>query len=221
MVIGRATKEIAKDEEILWPYVAASPDNAITQQQYKKVWGFTCDCHICTLEAQSPAEQQKERQSAIAATKEFFGSNAPSKATTESIEKAEQLWKKLEKTYDKQIFANSPRLGLVDLGIWQCRAYQTLNAPHKVAEHAEGVLRDLGYNTSSEGDRLQVDRTHCHLEGTAIEAAMQAAHAYRAQGKKQLADEYEKFGRELFVTMHGESESGAFAENYGATIKHV
>lgn len=214
-MIVRATKDIAQGEEILAPYVIADADNAVTQQQYEKIWGFTCGCHICTLEAKTPPEQRKERQAAIAEAKEFFQNNSPASPTKASITRAEQLYEKTEKTYDAEVFKDSPRLGLVDLGVWMCRAYHTTNAPKKLTAAAETVLRNLGFILQIDGQSLSTKRGFCHLEGSAIEAAMRAAHAYRGQGKKELGDEFEEFGRELYVTLHGETRG--FRENYNAT----
>lgn len=214
-MIVRATQDIAKDEEILSPYVIADADNLVTQQQYEKVWGFTCKCHICTLEAETPPEQRKERQAAILELKRFFEDNSPASPTKASITRAEQLFEKTEKTYDAEAFKDSPRLGLVDLGIWLCRAYHTTNAPKKLTAAAEGVLRNLGFIVKVEGQTLSISREFCHLEGSAIEAAMRAAHAYRGQGKKKLGDEFEKLGREFYVTMHGEARG--FKANYNAS----
>lgn len=214
-MILRSTRFIAAGEEILSPYVMADADNTITQQQYEKVWGFTCHCHICTLEAETPEPQRKERQTAIAEAKAFFENNSPAQPSKASILRAERLVEKIEKTYDPIVFNTSPRLGLVDLGIWLCRAYQTTAAAKKLTLAAEAVLRNLGYIVDIEGQKLSTKREHCHLDGSAIEAAMRAAHAHRGLGRQGLGDAFEGLGRELYVTMHGENRG--FRANYNAS----
>lgn len=214
-MIVRATRDIARGEEIFAPYVVADADNAVTQQQYEKVWGFTCTCHICTLEAQTPPEQRKARRAAIAEANSFFESNSPASPTKASIAHAERLYEKMDMTYDVEAFKDSPRLGLVDLGIWLSRAYHTTNAPKKLTSAAEGVLRNLGFVVQINEQTLNIKRDYCHLEGSAIEAAMRAAHAYRGQGRKKLGEEFEKLGRELYVTLHGETRG--FKANYNAS----
>lgn len=194
MTIVRATRDIAADEEILAPYVVADADNAVTQQQYEKVWGFTCKCRICTLEPTTPEPQQKERQAAIAEARVFFESNSPASPTKASITQAEQLFQKIEKTYDPQSFKDSPRLGLVDLGTWLCRAYQSTDAPKNLLAAAEGVLRNLGFIVEIDGENVIVKREACHLEGSAIEAAMRAAHIWRGMRKKRLGNQFEELG---------------------------
>lgn len=216
MMIVRATRDIAQDEEILSPYVIADADNTVTQKQYETIWGFTCKCHLCTLEAETPEAERKERQAAIAEAKSFFEKNSPASPTKASITQAEQLLKKIGKTYDEEAFQGSPRLGLVDVGIWLCRAYQTTHAAAKLTGQAEAVLGNLGFQIETVGQKLNAVRTHCHLEGSAIEAAMRAAHAHRGLGNKQLGDEFEKLGREFYVTMHGEARG--FKENYNASM---
>lgn len=217
MMSVRATRDIAAGEEILSPYVLADADNAVTQQQYQTVWGFTCACHICTLEAQTPAEQRKHRQAAIAEVKAFFEKNPPASPSKASILRAERLFEKTEKTYDAQTFKDSPRLALVDVGTWLCRAYQSTNAAKKLTAAAEALLRDLGFVVQVDGQKLRTRREFCHLDGAAIEAAMRAAHAYRGLGKRELGNEFERLGRELYVTMHGEARG--FGETYGAVLK--
>lgn len=215
-MIVRSTRAIASGEEILSPYVIADADNSITQEQYEKVWGFTCRCHICTLEAETPENQRKERQAAIKEAKEFFANNSPAEPTKASTLRAERLYERMEGTFDQNAFKDSPRLGLVDLGIWLCRAYHTTNAPKKLTAAAEALLRNLGFMITIGGQELEVRREHCHLEGSAIEAAMRAAHAYRGQGKKQLGDDFERLGSEFYVTMHGETRG--FKEKYNGTL---
>ena len=214
MMIVRATRDIAADSEILSPYVVADADNTVTQQQYEKVWGFACKCYICTLEAETPETQRKKRQAAISEAKAFFESSSPASPTKASVLRAERLFEKIEKTYDETAFKDSPRLGLVDVGIWLCRAYQSTNDPKKLTAAAEAVLRNLGFIMQVEGEKLSVRREFCHLEGSAIEAAMRAAHAYRGMGRKKLGGEIEALGREFYVTMHGEAKG--FKANYNA-----
>lgn len=216
-MIIRSTRSIASGEEIFAPYVIADADNSVTQEQYEKVWGFTCTCHICTLEAQTPENQRKERQAVIKEAKEFFAKNHPAEPTKSSILRAEKLYERMEGTFDEQTFKSSPRLGLVDVGVWLCRAYQTSNAPKKLTIAAEALLRNLGFVVTIDGQKLTTKREHCHLEGSAIEAAMRAAHAYRGQGRKQLGDEFERLGREFYVTLHGETRG--FKENYNGTLE--
>jgi len=60
---------------------------------------------------------------------------------------------------------------------------------------------------------LVVDRTHCHFEGMAVDAAMYAAHALYTQGQKKLGAQYEGFAREAWRVLHAETRG--FRERFG------
>ncbi|KAK4543021.1 hypothetical protein LTR36_006019 [Oleoguttula mirabilis] len=216
MMIVRATKDIAAEQEILMPYHLADADNGITQANFQRQWGFKCDCAICTAEARSPATQRKQRAKLVEDAKQFLkthGPSAKSQPSTATITKAEKLYAKLQDTYDKQLFHDTPRIALVSLGIWLCQVRTHKPVPSVIIATAMGVLRDLGYSVVTAGPRVQFDRTHCHLESAAIDAAMYAAQSYIAQGEPGLGLQFEGFAKELYRTLYGEVRG--FEERYG------
>ena len=213
MMIIRATRDITKDEEILMPYRLPNPINAITQEELQKIWGFKCDCSICTAEASSPSFQRKKRAQLI--EKATLLLKSPPNKPGSTLAQVEKLIIQLTNTYDERKFENKPRLGLVAPGLWLCQAYKEQAQHKKILEAATGLLRNLGFVVMIKGTTVDVERNHCLVEGRAMDAAMFAAHALRATGKGEAARQMEDLAKGLYLVMFGEMRG--FEDRYGSS----
>ncbi len=126
----------------------------------------------------------------------------PNRAT---IAKAEQLYAKMDSTYDKEVFANVPRLSLVNIGMWLIWAYQVPGSYDKCLNAAKKLLHNLGFRVEvqSPGQPLRIDCTYCYSDGDEIEAAMCAAFSCFCRDETTLARQYGVFAKERYQIMHG------------------
>lgn len=220
MIIVRAAKDIKNGDEIFIAYRAPGFDNDATVEQLQKSWKFRCDCSICTAEAATTVPQHKERKALIKEVAAFLENHR--KATDycsdeTTITKAENLYAKLNATYDKKIFANVPRIALAYLGEWICGVYQTEQKMHKVIDASHRVLHDLGYQVEVNGQSLSIDRTHCYAEILDIDAVMYAARACFYFRKTTLGKQYEELAKERYSTANRELRG--FVQRYGDSDK--
>ena len=207
MMILRAVRDIAKDEEILHPYLLPDAINATTQEKLQKTFGFECDCRICLAEAASPVRQRKSRKELIEKLQALLRTRVPSAQSLNrkaSITQVENLSGRLRTTYEGQPFENTPRLGLIAPGLWLCEAYRYDSYHDKMIKTAISLLRDLGFSVSVTGKDVAIDREHGQLDGNAIEAAMYAAHGYNHQGNTSIGTQLEDFAKSLYLLISGE-----------------
>lgn len=197
------------------PYRLPHSLNAVTQNELRKMWGFYCDCGICTAEAK-PSPNIRHRSQLIRDASAFLSSHTlalQNNTNRRDIAQAEALFSRLRTTYDDRIFERNPRLGLVDLGLWLCEAYDRNGLHDKLDKAAIGLLGDLGYVVVLAGQKLDIDRRYCHCVSTAIEAALYAAKAHRIQGDAAIEKQTEEFARGLYWMMNGETRE--FDDKYG------
>ncbi|KAK5130014.1 hypothetical protein LTR08_002530 [Meristemomyces frigidus] len=215
MMIVRATKDIPAGAEILMPYISVDPDVAEMQKKLQKSWAFKCDCVICSAEEKSEPSQRKARAALVQEINQFLRPHKPTaqyRPREAIVNTAEQIYARLEQTYDPKLFQNLPRIALAHLGFWLCHA--RISGPETVTiTSAMRVLRSLGYSVVVSGGSVQFDHTHCHLLDLAIDAAMYAAQAYLAKGEAGIGNQFEGFAMGLYRTMFG--EMGGFKERYG------
>ena len=215
MMIVRAIRDIAKGEEILMPYRLPDAVNAITQEELGKTWAFKCDCGLCIAEAASSSSQRKYRSHLIEKTRARLSVSPLSPQDQHdkpSLAQVEKLFAKLKNTYEGRSFEYRPRLGLVAPGLWLCQAYKYSGSRDKIIKTAIALLQNLGFIITVAGHTVSIDRRHCQLEGTAIDAAMYAAHAFYSRGDAGFGHQMEEFARSLYMIINGETRD--FEDRY-------
>ena len=211
----RATRAIAKDEEILMPYRLPNAVNATTQAELQQIWGFKCNCGICIAEAASTSVQRKQRvqliekATALLSLRPSSSAAAKDQYTPARTAQVEKLATQLSRTYDERHFAQKPRLGLIALDAWLCKAYKHQASHAKALEAAVALLRDLGFciTFDAAGQPVgEVERQHCLVESRAVDAALYAAGALRAggQGDEEAALRMEELAKSLWIALYGD-----------------
>lgn len=206
-MILRATREIRQGEEICMPYRLPHPDNAVTQGELQKIWGFKCDCSLCRVEAATPGQEKRQRSELIGKAMEFLSKNKLKegvKMNKKMIDQAARMHERLATTYDEKRFDKMPRPGLVGLGMWLCEAYIGKEDYTKVIEYSMRLLCDMGFVVRVDGDQLDVARDFCCLEVRSVGAATYAAKAYKAKGNVIISRKMEALAREFYETLNGE-----------------
>lgn len=206
MILIRATKNIAKNEEITMRYM--NPNGTISdfQETLQKTWKFKCSCALCKAEMQVSTRLQERRMAAIEEAGQFLEPHVLSHgnhSTAAVIGRVEALYHKIEATYSDSLFKNLPRPALGAIGAWLATAYALQKAEKPAIDWSLQVLRDLGVFVKVKKDRIRFDRTNCRLDMTGINAAMYAASAYKRMDRKELAEQMIDFGKELYRTLCG------------------
>lgn len=209
VMILRATRDISKGEEILMPYRLPNADNAVTQSELEKIWGFKCDCQLCQTEAKAPPSQRRQRSQTVKEAEEVLSSSpisASKQAVKKSMARVERLMEKLEKSYDADTYEKQPRLALVPPGLWLCKAYACHGDWEKVKQSSFSLLRNLGYVTTASGDgkKLSLDRAHCLLVDDAISATILGLWAAEHLQNAAHKDFLDGLARGLYETLNGE-----------------
>lgn len=215
MMMVRATRDIVKGDEISMPYLLPNANNATTQKKLEKTWAFKCDCGLCKAEAASSSSQRRYRAQLLeklGALVAIAPLSSQCQRPERSIGQIEKLFAKLENTYDERTFKERPRLGLVAPGWWLCQAYKRNESRDKVIEASIALLRNLGFIVTMNKHTVDIDRRYCLLEGTAIFAAVYAAHALYSRGDDGIGHQMEEFARSLSVIINGETRD--FEERY-------
>ncbi|RMZ18041.1 hypothetical protein D0860_00011 [Hortaea werneckii] len=209
MMLVHATKDIAKGQEILIPYLEPEMDHAVTSARLQGQWGFTCHCLICTAETKGSQTQRAKRTALVKKAEEMLSQHVPDLIGLPNplvVAKFEELYSQLKETYDCKTFATVPRVALVEVGTWLCQSCWNYWDPAKLAETAVRVLRDAGYGINIVGQRLQVDYTHCMIGNGAVDGSIYAWTAYARQGERKLAEQFKTLSAQLYFATRGTME---------------
>ncbi|EGP88877.1 uncharacterized protein MYCGRDRAFT_39064 [Zymoseptoria tritici IPO323] len=210
-MIIRATKDIAKDEEILHTYVEANDDHEQFQKTLQRSWDFKCRCRLCVAESKTSGQQRKHRMGLFKTANEFLRASPvnPVKAPAKHlVTQAEKLWKRLDESYDDKVFTRGlPRRGLRDLAHWLCMAHMLLGSHHStIQDWATRCLQSQGILISMVDHKLIVDRKLSQHDDTGVHAATYLASVYQDQDPA-IATQLEGLASELYQirvgSMHG------------------
>ncbi|KAJ9150382.1 SET domain-containing protein [Pleurostoma richardsiae] len=80
MLILRATRDIAKDDEIFQQYVPVKAHLALRQTQFRQGWGFECRCTLCEGQARSNPESLDKRTQLLKQIEKIAHKRPPSGA---------------------------------------------------------------------------------------------------------------------------------------------
>lgn len=193
MMLLHATKDIAKGQEILIPYLTPAMDHAVTSVRLQRQWGFSCHCAICTAETKGSQAQREKRTALVKKAEEMLSQHEPDLTglpTALLVAKFEELYSQLRGTYDHTTVTTAPRVALVQVGKWLCQSCWNYWDTVKLAGTAVGVLRDAGYGITTVGQQLQVDFAHCMSGNGAVDGSIYAWTAYLKQGGLELAEQF-------------------------------
>ena len=216
LMIIRATKDIDKATEITMPYRAAEFDHIETRKALQKGWKFNCDCDLCVVEQKTGGSQLSRRRQLLKETEDLLKNNLQSatvRPNKNTVAKAQKLYSQLESIYDKTLFQDKPRLGLIDLGLWVINAQPQNANPKNVIDRALEILRNFGYKVEVKGKQVNVDHSHCYLHSAAVDAAVHAAHACFFKGDEAVGKQFEEVAKKLYLTRNGVLMG--FAKRYG------
>ncbi|USW52282.1 Putative SET domain, tetratricopeptide-like helical domain superfamily [Septoria linicola] len=206
LLLLRANRHIQAGEEIVMRYQNPKTSIAEFHDTLQKTWGFTCECELCAAELKVPGYQRNIRASAInqvAALMEEHPVLEYSPPSLNVIGHVEQLRDQIQNTYSDILFKTLPKPALHMVHLWLCMAYATQGMSDAVLNTAQRVFRDLGLRLTEQQESIQVDKSKARLDMAAIHAAMYAAQIERMKGRTSVAQQYEDFGKEVYLLLCG------------------
>ena len=121
LIILRATRKIAKGEEIFHSY-DESTDYDSRQASLMTTWGFECDCTLCQAEKADGKQVRDKRRELEGEAAAFVNRESWAGAKRLTIAKAERLARALNETYDKNRYDGLPRNAILQIQEWLGRA---------------------------------------------------------------------------------------------------
>jgi hypothetical protein len=66
------------------------------------------------------------------------------------------------------------------------------------------LLRDLGFLVTVDGSSVRIQRQHCISENTSIDAALDAARAFKKKGNAEASKQLVEFAQTLYLICNGD-----------------
>lgn len=220
MMIVRALRDIKAGEEIFMMYYPPD-DSQAERQSHDDFYKFQCDCPLCKVNQQVPPSVMAKRNATHKQVKELVAANSPTAAQTmprSRIRQAENLYKQLEATYDEALYGSMPRLALVELDVWILQSEASLDMPDAIFSLTR-LLRNLGFFTKLEGDRVTIDRTSGVGMPEIFHGAVYSAQAWAAEGYDKVSSDFVEFAKEMYMTLFGEMYG--FEEKFGSILQDI
>ncbi|MBE3047145.1 SET domain-containing protein-lysine N-methyltransferase, partial [Candidatus Bathyarchaeota archaeon] len=121
LIVIRASKPIAKGEEILHNYIEAV-DHDERQSVLMSTWGFNCECELCKAEQADSADVWRRRRELAGEADEFVVKESCVGATKATVARARKLERAIGETYDEKRFKGLPRVGTNRIREWLAQA---------------------------------------------------------------------------------------------------
>ncbi|KAK0948967.1 hypothetical protein LTR91_026832, partial [Friedmanniomyces endolithicus] len=107
-ILLRATKAVAKGDEILQAYVSPTLDVKARQERMNLIWNFICSCALCKAETQEP-EDLRQRRAAVVEEADRLAHDINTHLVDASqrdgiIRRAERLHARLKATFASEIW---------------------------------------------------------------------------------------------------------------------
>jgi tetratricopeptide (TPR) repeat protein len=212
MIIFRATRDIAKDEEITTLYKEVNADYE-TRDAAFRTWGFSCDCKLCEADRACPATTQ--RKHLLQQAKEVLGRLPILNATLEpraAVMMFEDLLAQIENTYPEEFYHGLPRLGLVTLNRYCAYAYSLVDSD-KALGHALAVIAAHGYKLKMTEDDVEFDRTNAMTAPQVVDQLINVGRIKGREGNVVLVERLRELALEMYIVING--EPSGFEARYG------
>ncbi|KAG9977713.1 SET domain-containing protein, partial [Aureobasidium melanogenum] len=217
MIIFRATRDIAKDEEITTLYKEVNACYE-TRDAALRTWGFSCDCKLCEADRTCPTLPR--RKHLLQQAKEVLERLPVLNATLEPrsvVMMFEDLLAQIEDTYPEEFYRGLPRPGLITLNRYCAFAYSRSD-PDKSLQHALAVIDAHGYKLTITGEDLEFDRTNAMSAPQVVDQLMNASRIYEGKGQIGLVSGLRELALEMYIVING--EPSGFETRYGKAREH-
>jgi tetratricopeptide (TPR) repeat protein len=234
LMLIHATRAIDAGEEITLTYCPSVAETDERRKRLSNYWHFACYCALCAMETGGTVKQRDRLQRLLATLADFQNKHNCTKSDQVNkyvVDQAETLYHDLGSAYGDLRAEEIPRLGLLHLATWLCKAYGTMNEWDKALQKALEALQHAGlrvalkashsttnpYDVVSVKRKVTVKRSEpCLVDPRAVDAAFHASVCCSRSGKLADAKAYQGLALELFRTVYGEQKG--YVERYGPLL---
>lgn len=210
-MIVRATKPLAPDTELSFPYVAPSSSlstsDASPLAKKFKGWGFICSCDICADMKDTPWSVVQRRQSLLRQFKDLCDTS--SSLSGLPAKKMQRVLTALNDTYTRPA-EQVPRFALFDPLLLLTRVHMDRGDFANGLDAVTQTLRTLGFVTTgcdrSASAEFQIV-TWGYLLDHVVEVFLHARGAFGVLGLVGKAGQADGFARVAYRVLVGEDES--------------
>lgn len=200
LLILRAVHNIAEGEEIFVSY-GSLPDYAARQAQFQNIWGFTCQCPLCTADSKTAPET-----TALRTTLANKPGDAFPKDSDKALKAAEQDIRDLAATFDPKLYKSLPRQEVADayMRLFEVRAARQEGAAVEAA--ILSLLRELQIDIRRVNGSLNVMESSQRkwiATTQAIELLRGLAVFKQGMGKDKDAAKVETLAQEMYSMLNG------------------
>ncbi|OCL07988.1 hypothetical protein AOQ84DRAFT_389153 [Glonium stellatum] len=213
MMVVRATKDLAEDEELKFPYCDVTEGFDAIQKKTRVHWGFSCDCELCKLEEKSSRKSRKRRIAleedlATIITDSESVANLPASKTA----KVERFMREIATTYDLNIFKDMPRLSLAGATSTLAWIYAAQNDFEKTEEYSKATMQNLGFKLLP-GPGANLDRSKAIASHNCVSICLNFSGIAASRGKLGEQRAFLKRAKEFYKICFG--EDATFQKNFG------
>ncbi|KAI5207875.1 SET domain-containing protein [Aureobasidium subglaciale] len=200
MMIVRANQDIRKGTEITTSYLTPNIGEPGRSAELKRTWFFDCDCSLCAREMACQVDWKPifdEVRSHRLRKDEYDPAQLQ-----ETIRRAQDMAAKLAEYYPENLFGvpKMPRIALRELQGVLMFANERLGCYDESREHALGIVRESGYDISSQGSQIQVDYMH----GLPTKGVVDALYLLAKQEiRRDVAEQYLSLAKKMYLIING------------------
>lgn len=219
MLISRAVRDIAADEELCQNYTSVKAQCGRRQAGFQS-WGFKCTCALCVGEAKSTAEAEERRTQLLSQIEKFAKKKPPKSMMAEAtIRSMERMTKELEDMHEAEVYVGLPRLTLIYPTMWLLEAYKGRKNHAKVVASATRVLRNFGYEIrNDEVESRSVFGAGREMPSVltihVVTALRDAAEAYRLMGNNDMAARCKEAAKVGYMMVTGLEEDSSVLDGF-------
>ncbi|KAK5113327.1 hypothetical protein LTR85_010944 [Meristemomyces frigidus] len=208
LILFRATKPIAKGEEITTAYTQIA-DYDERQKRFTEHWGFQCTCMLCTAEGADTAGDRRGRTRLERKAQTFQERNKlhddAHPPSTKRVQEAEGLATALKVTYDAKRFEGVPRNAALGIQAWLVQAYHDRHDAASCLTAVVEYFKLLAYEdvvinhatvTLRAGKGSKVNEEAVHTLQYASKVMLET-------GKRNAAVKLDDLAKELYLIVNG------------------
>ncbi|TIA54622.1 SET domain-containing protein [Aureobasidium pullulans] len=209
MMLVRASKPIRKGTEITTTYLSPGIGEPGRTAELNRIWKFHCDCKLCAAEIACNT-QWKPIFDEVRSHRLPQDLEDPA-LLEDRIHKAQTLIGRVEENYST--LNGLPRVALRELQEILMVSNSRLGRYNKSYEHALCLLRESGYQISTEASQVRMDFTN----GVPTRGVVDALYLLAKQEQYQeVAKQFLLLAKQMYLTLNGTSNAWDVA--YGELV---
>ncbi|KAI5258834.1 hypothetical protein E4T42_00485 [Aureobasidium subglaciale] len=204
MIILRAARDIARDEEITIAYLNPQHLLAKRQRAFAGAWSFVCTCPLCDWERRTTVHAQELAEN-IETGLAFMGDKLHDTTLPDDssiLILAELLAEDLEDSYADHLLRRLPCLGMAHVWQWLSQIYLLQNNRAALGNSSYKVLLSYGYWVKVQDSIVRVELCYGIPAVGVVDAFMCLAHL-AGEDDVELSSEFKAWARMIYKIVNG------------------